>query len=216
MILTSYGKDQGNRRVSHIQHRGQRTMISPCSKRSALCALRVALCAMLFLLSACGYHLRPSGEPVGGSVDSLAIPMMTSTSSVVGFESDFTRIVRDEFISHAKVPLTAQEEARYLLVGRIHDIRTDPQSYSYLQQTVQGHETTFAETNRRRLTLTLSISMVEKATGKVVWSDQTMMTRASYDVGADPLVNQYNQRLALERIARRLAQQIYMRTMERF
>jgi outer membrane lipopolysaccharide assembly protein LptE/RlpB len=178
--------------------------------------MRYALCATLFLLCSCGYHLRPSGEPVGGSVDSLAIPMMTSTSSVVGFESDFTRILRDEFISHAKVPLMAQEEARYVLVGRIHDIRTDPQSYSYQQQLVRGRETTFTETNRRRLTLILSVSMVEKTTGKVIWSDQSMMTRASYDVGADPLVNQYNQRLALERIAKRLAQQIYMRTMERF
>jgi outer membrane lipopolysaccharide assembly protein LptE/RlpB len=194
----------------------QRMFSPPGPTRYALRAMRYAFCALFLVLSSCGYHLRPSGEPVGWSVDSLAIPMMTSTSSVVGFESDFTRIVRDEFISHAKVPLTAQEEARYVLVGRIHDIRTDPQSYSYLQQTVQGHDTTFAETNRRRLTLTLSISMVEKATGKVVWSDQTMMTRASYDVGADPLVNQYNQRLALEKVARRLAQQIYMRTMERF
>jgi hypothetical protein len=184
--------------------------------RFALCALRYALCSMLFLLSACGYHLRPSGEPVGGSIDSLAIPMMTSTSSVVGFESDFTRIVRDEFISHAKVPLTAQEEARYVLVGHIHDIRTDPQSYSYQQQQVRGYDTTFAETNRRRLRLILSVSMVEKSTGKVIWTEQSMETRGSYDVGVDPLVNQYNQRLALEKVARRLAQRIYMRTMERF
>ena len=184
--------------------------------RFALSAMRHALCAMLLFLCSCGYHFRSSAEPVGVSLDSLAIPLMTSTSSVVGFESDFTRIVRDEFISHAKVPITSQEDARYVLSGRIHDIRSDPMSYSYQQQTVQGIQSTFTETNRKRLTLILSVSMVEKATGKVVWSDQTMMTRASYDVGADPLVNQYNQRLALERIAKRLAQQIYMRTLERF
>jgi outer membrane lipopolysaccharide assembly protein LptE/RlpB len=183
--------------------------------RSSL-AFHFALCAMLFALFGCGYHLRSSGEPIGWSLDSLAIPMMTSTSSVVGFESDFTRIVRDEFISHAKVPLLAQDEARYVLVGHIRDIRTDPQSYSFLQQNVSGHKATFEETNRRRLRVTLSVSLEERGTGKVIWREGSMETRASFDVGTDPLANQYNERLALERIARQLAQRIYMRTMERF
>lgn len=182
----------------------------------ALCTMRYALCAMLFALSGCGYQFRSSGDSVGLSIESLAVPMMTSTSSVVGFESDFTRIVRDEFISHARVPLLAQEQAQYLLVGHIHDIRTDPLSYSFLEQDVRGHRVTFDETNRRRLRLTLSVSLVEKGTGKVIWREEAMETRGSYDVGTDPLVNQYNERLALERIARRLAQQIYARTMERF
>jgi hypothetical protein len=57
---------------------------------------------------------------------------------------------------------------------------------------------------------------VERGTGKVIWREESMVTQASFDMGTDPLVNQYNERLALERIARRLAQRIYMRTMERF
>lgn len=178
-----------------------------------------ALCAMLFALfalSGCGYQLRAPGEPVGWSIQSLSVPMMTSTSSVVGFEHDFTKIVRDEFIGRAKVPLLAQEHAQYLLVGHVHDIRSEPMSYSFLERDVRGHRVTFDETNRRRLRLALSVSLVEKATGEVVWREDLMETRGSYDYGADPLVNQYNERLALERIARRLAQRIYARTMERF
>ncbi len=169
-----------------------------------------------FLPSGCGYHLRPAGEPIGLSVESIAIPLMSSTSATMGFESDFTSMVRDQFISHAKVPLLPTEEARYLLVGHIHDIRTDPESYTFSQQVVRGQTVTFEETNRRRLRLILDVSLVERATGKVVWKESAMQTRASFDIGTDPLVNQFNERLALERIARRLAERIYLMTMERF
>lgn len=168
------------------------------------------------LLSACGYYFRPTGEPIGLSVESLAVPLMSSTSSEPGFEAVFTRLVRDEFISHARVPLVPEEAAAFTLIGRIHTIWTHPQSYSSLERNVQGNSVVFDETNRRRLRLRLDVSLVEKSTGKVVWREEAMETRASYDVTADPLVNQHNKQIALERIARRLAQRIYMRTMERF
>lgn len=186
----------------------------PCSLRCAFCAVLFALCAMLFV--GCGYHFRSTGEPIGISVDSIAIPLVASTASDPGFEADFTNVLRNEFISHARVPLRSPEEASYLVIGRIHDIRTDPQSYNFLQRNIQDRTVFFEETNRRRLRLSLEVSLIEKSTGKVVWHEEAMETRASYDVGPDPLSNQYNKRLALERIARRLAQRIYMKTMERF
>jgi len=185
--------------------------------RHAPCAMRFALCAMLvFALFACGYHFRPTGEPIGLTLDSLAVPLMTSTSSDPGFEAVFTRMVRDEFISHARVPLLPSEEAAFTLVGHIHTIWTDPQSYSFLEQTVRGNSVVYDETNRRRLRLRLDVSLVERSTGKVVWREEGMETRASYEVTADPLVDQNNKQVALERVAKRLAQRIYMRTMERF
>lgn len=178
--------------------------------------IRFALCSMLFALFGCGYHFRPTGEPIGLGVESLAVPLMTSTSSEPGFEAVFTRMVRDEFISHARVPLLPAEEAAFTLVGHIHTIWTNPQSYSFLDRTVQGNSVIYDETNRRRLRLRLDVSLVERSTGKVVWREEAMETGASYEVTADPLVDQYSKQNALERIARRLAQRIYMRTMERF
>ncbi len=169
------------------------------------------------LLGACGYHFRPTGEPVGLAMESLAIPLVTSTSSDRGFEAEFTRIVREEFISHGKVPLVSEESAQYVLKAHVHDIRTTPLTYNYSQQTVGGQTTTYEETNRRRLWLKVDVSLVEKATGRVVWRDREMETRERFDVsGADPLFNRHSRQMALETIARRLAKRMYMQTMERF
>ena len=164
----------------------------------------------------CGYHLKTAGEPVGINIRSLAIPLMTSSSSNIGFEPDFTRIIREEFISHARVPLLPRERAQKVLTGRIYDIETEPLGYDYLQQTIKGHSSTYGVTNSRRLKIKLDVRLTDSTNGKIVWRERAMEERASFQVGTDPLANRYNQQQALEKIARRLAKRIYMRTMERF
>jgi len=92
----------------------------------------------MFFAPGCGYHFRPTGEPVGIAIDSLAIPLFKSTSVEKGFEADFTRVLREEFASHGKVPLVSEETAQYLLTGRVYDIWTEPVSYSYQEQNDPG------------------------------------------------------------------------------
>jgi outer membrane lipopolysaccharide assembly protein LptE/RlpB len=167
-------------------------------------------------LGSCGYHFRPTGEPMGITIESLAIPLMTSTSSEKGFEAEFTKIVREEFISHGRVPLVPEENARFLLIGHVYDIRTEPLSYIYSETTVKDQTMIYEETRRRRLRLRVDVSLVERASGNVIWRETAMETKAGFDVGTDPLANRYTERVALERIARRLAKRIYMQTMERF
>ena len=178
--------------------------------------LAVIICLSGWLVTGCGYHLKTAGEPVGIKIQSLAIPLMTSTSSYIGFEPDFTKIIREEFISHAKVPLLSSESAQTVLTGRIYDIKTEPLSYDYRQQTIKGHDTIYGVTNKRRLKIRLDVKLTDRTDGKIVWRAKAMEEKAGFTVGADPLANRYNQQQALEKIARRLAKRIYLRTMERF
>ncbi len=43
---------------------------------------------LCWLTSGCGYHFRPAGKPIGISLDSIAIPLFSSTSSFMGVEGD--------------------------------------------------------------------------------------------------------------------------------
>jgi outer membrane lipopolysaccharide assembly protein LptE/RlpB len=156
----------------------------------------------------CGYHFRGTGEPLGIQYEGLAIPMMTSTSSNIGFEADFTRIIRQEFISNSKISFVPQEKAQAVLIGRIFDIKTEPLSY----HTKNGIQVT----RSRQLKVKLDVSLTDRVTGKVIWHEREMADQASFIVGADPLENRYNQQQALESIARSMAKRIYLKTMERF
>ncbi len=174
------------------------------------------MCLPLAAVPGCGYHFQAAGEPVGIGISSLAIPLVASTSSTLGFEGDFTRIIREEFISHARVPLVSTDDAAMVLVGEVTEIETDPLSYELYQVEINGRDTTYEETRSRRLKIKLDAKLIERATGKVIWEDKGMEEKATYSVGTDPLNNRYNQRTALQEIARRFASRLYLKTMERF
>jgi len=170
----------------------------------------------LILMVGCGYHFRATGEPVGIQLESLAIPMITSTSSEIGFEADFTKVIREEFISHGKIPLVSEAGAHAVLIGRIYDIKTEALSYDNQQHMVGGYSTTHEVTKSRRLKIRLDMQLIDRRNNKVIWRDEAMEERASFAVDADPLTTRYHQREALEKIARRLAKKVYQKTVERF
>jgi hypothetical protein len=174
------------------------------------------LLLLSLLVAGCGYQFRASGEPMGIQVENLAIPLFTSTSSEIGFEADFTRVIRDEFISHARVPLVPEERAEMVIEGRVYSIGTAPLTYNSRNFTVNGLSANNDVTSSRNLRIILDVRLVDKKQGKVLWHDGSMTESASYAVDADPLVTRYNQNIALETIASRMAKRIYLKTMERF
>jgi len=176
----------------------------------------LASCFFLLVLHGCGYHFRADGNPVGIEMGSLAIPLMESTSSDLGFENDFTRIIRDEFIRYTKVPLVSSDKADMVLIGKITEIKTDPLTYDTTKTNVQGENTYYSVTDSRRLRIRLDVKMQERDTGRIIWAEAGMEEKARYDVTEDPLTNRYNQRQALKEIAGRLVDRIYLKTMERF
>ena len=182
-------------------------------KKSFLVIVSLGLC---LLTAACGYQLRETGKPQGIEIRSLAIPMFESNSTWPGFEGDFTRVVREEFVSHSKFPIVSRNEAHMILIGKIRHIRTKPASYDLLKTSVGGEQTTYEVTNARWLWVRLDAKLVDASTGKVVWEVKSMQEKTTYAVTTDPLKNRYNRRRAVREIAEDLAQRIYQRTTERF
>ena len=178
--------------------------------------------AVLFTLylaavsAGCGYQFRATGEPLGIGLESLAIPLVESSSSVLSFESDFTRVIRNEFISRGRVPLVPLERAQMSLIGNVYEIRTDPLSFDTRAVEVNGTTGSYSTTNSRRLTVKLEMKMVDQKSGEVIWHDKSMVEKSTFAVGTEPLVNRDNEKRALEAISRNLAVRIYNRTMDRF
>jgi hypothetical protein len=164
----------------------------------------------------CGYHFSRTGEPVGTDITSLAVPLMKSTSSLPGFEADFTRVIREEFISHARIPIVSESEAYAVLQGKVYRIETDPYTFSSTQTSVRGKTVEYDVTSARWISITVDFKLVERSTGKVIWQEKGMKERAWYYVTADPLADQYYQRKAVEEMADRLAKRAYLMTMQRF
>jgi hypothetical protein len=183
------------------------------------CILSVVETAVLlsgFFFTGCGYSFRATGEAMGIDLESMAIPMIESTSSDIGFEADFTRVIREEFIRNSKVPLVSTEDAQTVLSGRVTDIRTEALGYDLVQKPVNEVATTYEETRRRMLRVKVDMEFTDRKTGKTIWQEKDLEEKASFVVDRDPLVTQFNEKQTLEIIADRLAKRIFLRTMERF
>ena len=167
-------------------------------------------------LAGCGYQFRAEGTPLGIELQSLAIPLIKSTSTDLAFEADFTRVIRDEFIGSTKLPLVSVERAQAVLSGTVYDIITEPISFRQTQVTADGQTSTFSVTNRRRLIIKLDVKLTERTSGRVIWHESAMEEKSGFDVSTDPLVTQFNQQQAVEAIARLMAKRIYLKTVERF
>ena len=168
------------------------------------------------LTSGCGYHFRQAGRPIGISLNSIAIPLFSSTSSFMGFEGEFTRVIREEFITHSSVRIEGKDRAQAVLSGKIYSITTEPLSYSVTQQTIHNYLSTDEVTRSRTLKVRVDVKLTDTTTGRIIWHDSAMTGKASFQVSADPLTNQYNRRQAIISIAQDLATRIYAKTMERF
>src|SRR4030042_979291 len=164
--------------------------------------LLITITAML-LYTGCGYHFRADGKPIGIEMNSIALPMVTSRSSEKGFEADFTRILREEFISHSEVVIVETGQADMILKGRIINIETRPLSYDSREYDAGGGTVTHETTSSRRLKIRLEVSLVERATGKSIWYDGDMEEDAMFNVENESLATQHNQQKALIKIAGR-------------
>jgi hypothetical protein len=179
------------------------------------------LCLILFvsLASGCGYSISSPGGPAGAAVSGisgLAISLVESPSSNLGFEAEFTRILRKEFISYSGLPVMSEQDAPYLLECRVQKISTRPRRYRSTRTVFQGEEYVYWRTSRRRMSVDIEVRMIEKATGKIIWHDDSIVETADWNLGGDPLADRDAQRAALRTLAERLAAKLYSRTVDRF
>jgi len=186
------------------------------SFRAVISVLFIVTIIGNFLTLSCGYHFKIAGESTGVYFDSIAIPMFSSTSSYLGVEGEFTKIVRKEFLDNSNIRIENKDKAQAVLSGRIYSITAEPLTYTITQSTVNNYIATDEVTRSRKLKVSVDVILIDRITGKVIWQDSNLTGEAAFAVSADPLTDRYNQRQALISIARDLATKIYSRTMERF
>ncbi len=167
--------------------------------------------AFFLFVCGCGYQIQSTKRPLNLSISSIAIPMVKSPSSFLGFEAKLTEMIRQQFISHSGLKIVPQDEADAVLVTEVVDIKREPISYIVRQGS-------YEVTSNRWLKVKMVARLVDRRTGKIIWR-ATLRERAVYNVLAqnpDPLATRYNESQALRIIGKQLAERIYLRTMERF
>ncbi len=172
---------------------------------------RIILTALFVFFIGCGYQMESTKRPLNLNIRSIAIAMVKSPSSYLGFEAELTRMIRQEFISHSGLRIVPEDQADAVLVAEIEELKKEPIGYTV-------RDGTYEVTNSRWLRVKMRARLIDRRTGRVIWQT-TLRERAAYSVEAerpDPLATRYHRNEALHIIGKHLAERIYLRTMERF
>ena len=162
-----------------------------------------ALIFLLLSVSACGYRFAGSGE-LPSNITSVHVAMFKNNSGETGLENVITSDLVYEFTRKKKDAIKKSDQAEGILAGIIKSVRTDTIAR-------RGQSTSLT----RRVEISVDIKLTDRS-GTVVWSKNNMAESEAYDVASDKQTTEQRKKDAINKVSKRLAENIYNRLTEDF
>jgi Lipopolysaccharide-assembly len=175
------------------------------------------------LLSSCGYHVGGRADLVPKSIQTIAIPAFQNGTIRYKLTDQLPRYVAREFITRTRFKIEDDPSiADAVLNGTVNAAVTYPTVYDPL-----GGKATSMQ-----VTVVLSLTLLERTTGKVLYSNPGLVASASFDIAASnilgsPVSPANNDQVsaheffdesgpAFERVGRDVASQVVASVVENF
>jgi outer membrane lipopolysaccharide assembly protein LptE/RlpB len=169
--------------------------------------LKVMLSAALALLTGCGYHVGGKAELMPSTVKTVAIPAFENISSRYKLSSWMPRQLTREFIARTRYEVVPEEEqADTVLRGAIIAYNAFPTTFDQ----VSGRASVV------QMSVVVQLSLVERATGKVLFHRPALELRERYEGAVDQNAFFEESDVALERLSRDLARSVVSAILEDF
>jgi hypothetical protein len=168
---------------------------------------RLLLCAIVLFSSGCGYHVSGRSDLLPASVKTIAIPAFGNITGRYRLTDMMARSLTREFITRTRYKVVADEnQADAVLKGAVVN-------YLFFPNVVDQ------DTGRSagvQVLVVLQLSLYEKATGKVIYTQPSMEVRNRYEIAIDPRAYFEESDLALERVSRDVARAVVSSVLEAF
>ncbi len=158
-----------------------------------LCCLGLTL-----LLAGCGYHL-PGQTGSDRPPMKLALANWQNQTSELAIETEMLQELSRWCSKASFITLTDDQNAGYILDGKIVSLRSPGHTYSATDKVVE-----------LRAELTVSYTLTDQQ-GKIIFQEPAAVMTENYPLGSDAIRTRDNLRHALNLIFRDLAEEIYMR-----
>jgi hypothetical protein len=159
------------------------------------------------VLSSCGYHVAGHSDLLPKTLQTICIPAFTNATTRYKLTDHMPEAVAREFISRTKYHIVSDpNQADAVLRGSIMNYI----SYATVADPVSGRATAVD------LRVYMQVSLVERATGKVLFSRPSMEVRERYEISVDPRAYFDESDSALDRASKQVAAQIVTAILENF
>ena len=168
---------------------------------------RLLLCAIALFSTGCGYHVSGRSDLLPASIKTIAIPAFGNITGRYRLTDMMARSLTREFITRTRYQVVADEnQADAVLKGAVVN-------YLFFPNVVDQ------DTGRSagvQVLVVLQLSLYEKATGKVIYTQPSMEVRNRYEIAIDPRAYFEESDLALERVSRDVARTVVSSVLEAF
>ncbi len=158
-------------------------------------------------LSSCGYHVAGRADLLPKTIQTIAVPAFTNLTTRYKLTDRLAEAVSREFISRTRYRLVPDANtADAVLKGSVNNYL----SFPTVLDPISGRASAVD------LRVYLTVSLVERATGKVLFSRPNMEVRERYEISVTPGPYFEESDAALDRVSRTVAQQLVTSILENF
>lgn len=156
-------------------------------------------------LLGCGYNFRGKTNNLPSDVRTIAIPVFKNNTGETRIESVFTDQTIFQFTRSQILRVTGEGNADAVLRGTV--TRADVEDVAYTAQ-----ETS----QQRRITISVKATLTRTRDGKILWQRHELKQQRTFAVGSSPQTTDTNKAVAVNELAKSMAQTLHDSVFENF
>jgi RNase P/RNase MRP subunit p29 len=168
---------------------------------------RLASIPLALALASCGYHVGGRADLLPASIKTIAVPAFSNQTTRYKLTDRLPEAISREFITRTRYRVISNvDTADAVLRGTVVNYSSNPTILDPATGRASGVE----------LHVTLQVNLVERATGKVLFSRPSFEVRERYQISTDPSVYFEESDEALNRASLQVARQVVTAILENF
>lgn len=171
------------------------------------CGAILAFSATAISLVSCGYHVGGQGNLLPKSIQTISIPAFSSLTTRYRLIDTLPQEIGREFMARGRFRIMNNpSEADAVLNGSINTVTEYPTIF----------DPTSGKATSIQITVSVTLHLIERATGRDLYSRVNLMSRENYEIAVDPHQFFDERDPAFARLSRNLAHDIVSAIMENF
>jgi hypothetical protein len=166
-----------------------------------------SLVSLVLVTASCGYHVSGKGDTLPKTLRTIAIPAFANITTRYKLTDRLPEAIAREFIARTRyqvIPDASQADA--VLSGAI----VNAVAFPIISDPTLGRATAM------QVNVTLSVTLTERATGKILYSRPSFEMRQRYEISIDPQKYFEESDTALDRLCRDTARTVVSGILENF
>jgi len=176
-------------------------------------AFRALASAIVIALAGCGYHVAGRADLVPKEIKTISVPAFANVTTRYKLTDRLPEAISREFISRTRYRVVPDQNAADAI------LRGTVVNYQAFTTIVDSGDASRPGTGRAsgvEMHVILQVSLVERASGKVIFNRPNFDVRERYQISTDPAVYFEESDAALNRVSQHVARQVVTAILENF